>query len=109
MSAAVTCAPTSPKSKVDNAIITVTGQPQNDVGSYDATKKPSEPPIVCYIKAQAPSGSTPALDLRTPLFSTDGDGHKSLPFLFPVAGTWVVTLRNSADDSQLATLSVTVS
>jgi hypothetical protein len=106
MSAAVACSPASPTHLKDACIFSCTGQPSNDVSTFDATKKPSETPIVCYMKAVASGQPT----IKTPLFTTDStSAFKYLPVIFAGAGTYTLTLNDSADDSVLATTSVTVS
>ncbi len=48
-------------------------------------------------------------DLVSHQFGVSSDGkHEWDNVIFPAAGTWTVTLRDTADDSQLATMSVVV-
>lgn len=48
-------------------------------------------------------------DLISHSFAPNASGlHQWDDVIFPAAGTWTVTLRDTADDSQEATLSVTV-
>lgn len=48
-------------------------------------------------------------DLISHTFATNHSGaHTWDNVIFPVAGVWTVTLRDTSDDSQEATLSVTV-
>jgi hypothetical protein len=49
-------------------------------------------------------------DLTSHVFAPSSDGlHTWDNVIFPAAGTWTVTLRDTSDDSQEATLSVVVS
>lgn len=110
MTVAITASPTSPRAKKDATKITVSGQPSNSAAGYDPEIYPTEPEIVCYLKAQAPAGSTPALDLVTAPFSTnpESEAHQCLPIQFPVAGVWTLKLLKASDDSTLATQAITV-
>lgn len=104
MSAAVVCTPASPVAKSSVAMISCTGQDENTLTGYDATKYPASPAVVCHFRARK-SGSD---DLISPQFSASSAGtFVWQDVVFPSAGSWAVTLRNAAD-SQLATATITV-
>lgn len=61
-----------------------------------------------YILAEAPAGAHD--NLRSHVFSPSQDGkHTWDNVLFPVDGSWTLRLRDVSNDSNVATLSVTVS
>lgn len=59
-------------------------------------------PIVHYMTLTASGQPT----LRSQEFSGDGEWNG---IIFPAAGSWTATLRESSDDSSEATLAITVS
>lgn len=61
-----------------------------------------------YLLLDAPAGTD---DGQSYLFNVDSDdgGHIFNNYVFPAAGSWTVRLRDNADDSDVATLAVTVS
>lgn len=64
-----------------------------------------DPTVAAYI--QSTDGT---ITLRSPAFQPSSDGKYSwFNVIFPNSGTWTTTLRKSSDDTQLATLSLTVS
>lgn len=84
--------------------ITCTGASTNTVTGYDSTAYPQEPAIVAHFRARLAGQS----DLVSNTFSASRDGDGAwYDVIFPAAGTWVLTLRDSAD-SQLATANVVV-
>lgn len=86
--------------------IDVTGGATNTVTGYDTSKYPSEPAVVYYILANAPAGTD---DGKSYLFSVAADGtHTFNNYTFPIAGSYTLRLRDNADDSDKATLAVTV-
>lgn len=87
--------------------VNVTGADPNTLTGYDDTKYPSSPAIKYYLLFDAPAGTD---DKKSYVFTTSSDGkHEFNSFVFDAAGTWTIRLRDSADDSDAATLSVTVS
>ena len=86
--------------------LTVTDSPSNDETAYSVRVYPTSPEISYYIKFSL-GGKEKA---RSYTFSTDADGsHVFSNFMFDAAGTWTVTVHDTSDDSQVSTLSVTVS
>lgn len=85
--------------------ITVTSQAANTATGYNTSNYPASPAIVARFRARL-AGQT---DLFSEYFSTNADQtHVWESVIFPAAGTWTVTLRDSSD-TQLGTASVTVS
>lgn len=104
---AITPASGSITAKTTVCRIDVTGADPNTLTGYDAADYPSSPPIVYYLLIDAPAGTD---DGRSYTFTTGADGkHTFNNYTFPAAGSYTVRLRDSADDSDAATLSVTVS
>ena len=87
--------------------IDVIGAPANTITGYDPVKYPSSPAIVYYLLIDSPVGTD---DGKSYLFTTADDGtHAVNNYTFPVAGSYTLRLRDNLDDSDKATLSVTVS
>lgn len=87
--------------------INVTGAPANTATGYSTSIYPTEPAVVYYLLMDAPAGTD---DGKSYLFSPGADGtHIFNNYTFPASGSWTVRLRNNADDSDAATLAVTVS
>jgi hypothetical protein len=84
--------------------VDVTGAPLNDTAHYDATKYPTEPEIRYYL-AFLVGGVEEG---RSYQFSPNGGKHSFNNYIFPSAGAWTVRLNKVSDDSQEATLAVTV-
>jgi hypothetical protein len=85
--------------------IDVTEADQNDDTAYDVDEYPASPAIVYRIRARL-SGQD---DLLSHPFTPSAEGeHQWYAPLFPAAGGWTVTLRDTSDDSEVATLAVTV-
>ena len=106
MAAAIAADPTSGThlSTVFNA--NVTGAPANTATGYDTAKYPTEPAVVYYATFTASGEDT----LTSPLFSTNAGGSAAwLGVIIPSAGTWTLTLLDSADDSTVDTATVVVS
>ncbi len=86
--------------------INVTGAPVNTGTGYDITKYPSEPALKYYILIDSPSGTD---DGKSYVFTPASDGtHEFNNYTFPAAGSYTLRLRNAGDDSDAATLAVTV-
>lgn len=90
--------------------VTCTGVPANDASAYaaptDAYDYPTEPAILYYFRF-AKSGAD---SLISPVFTPASDGTAEWnDVIVPAAGTWTLTIRKDADDSQVATASVVVS
>lgn len=100
----------SPASGSITAVLTVcrvtcAGVSENTLTGYSASIYPSSPEVKCYFKLSA----TGEDDLVGPVFSTNADGVGAWDnVIIPAAGTWTLDLVNTADDSVLATASVTV-
>lgn len=91
---------------VTAANITVTGATSNTLTGYDPDEYPASPEYLMYLQC-ALSGQTTMQSYR---FAVNSEGEFTWPsVIFPAAGTWTVTARLDADDSQLASASVVVS
>ena len=88
--------------------VTVSGADANDASTYDPDNQyPASDPYTYYLLFDAPSGTD---DKRSYLFNVSADGgHVFNNFIFDVAGSWVIRLRDASDDSDVATANVTVS
>lgn len=106
MSAALSITPASGSVNAEKTLarIDLTGADQNDPAGYDVTKYPTEPAFAYRFRARK-SGSD---DLFSETFGVSEDGKHSWEVMFPAAGAWTVTLRNTNGDSQVATMAVTV-
>ena len=102
--ATLTCTPTSPHAVVDFCRIDVAGANQNDSGTYTTAAYPTMPELRYYLKF------TESVEKgRSYVFGVDETGaHAFNNYVFPDAGTYVVTLNNAETNAQVATLSVTV-
>jgi hypothetical protein len=108
MAAGIVISPTSGNivHKLTAANISCTEEPNNDTSDFDADNYPTEPEIVYRFRARLAGQN----DLLSNPFSTNPDGTAEWPsVLFPAAGSWTLTLRDTADDSQVATTTVVVS
>lgn len=87
--------------------IDVTGADANTLTGYNATNYPSSPAVKYYLLIDSPAGTD---DGRSYTFTPGSDGkHTFNNYTFPATGSYTVRLRKSADDSDVATLAVTVS
>jgi hypothetical protein len=103
--ATVTCAPTSPFAVKSACNVTIAEADPNDLTAFDADATPTSPEFRYYILGDAPSGD----DLRSHEFNVSADGdHVWMNVVFPVAGSWTLRLRDASDDSDVATVAVTV-
>jgi hypothetical protein len=106
--ASITASPASGSitHKLTATNFTVAATDNNDASEFDADNYPTEPELVYILRARL-SGQD---DLVSNPFSTNPSGTAYWPsVLFPAAGSWTVTLRDTADDSQVATATVVVS
>lgn len=86
--------------------INATAVDSNDATAYDANLDPSEPELRYYFELS--KSGTDSLISHT--FSSSSDGlHQWDNVIFPVAGSWTLTLRDASDDSSVASAGVTVS
>lgn len=86
--------------------VTVTAADTNTLTGYNVNSYPQKPEIRYYIEATATGEDA----LRSYVFNVASDGtHIYNSLIFPAGGSWTVDLRDAADDSQVATLAVTVS
>lgn len=100
MSVAITCTPASPEAVTDMCMIAVSG------GQQDRDPDGTGGEMLQYLEATADGAPT----LRSERFVPSKDGDWLWQGLqFPEAGDWTVALKDDSDDSELATLSVTVS
>ena len=106
MAASITVTPTSPVHISGVAKIAVAGAPSNDTSAYNNTKYPTEPQIGMYL--QVLKGSVEVG--RSYVFATNpADGtHVFNSYIFPSAGSYVIHLKKSSDDSDVTTQAVTV-
>lgn len=103
---AITPASGSITAAQDACRIDVTDADQNDDTAYDVDNYPASPEFRYRLRARL-SGQD---DLLSHEFGVNEDGeHSWTEVMFPAAGAWTVTLRDTSDDSQVATLAVTVS
>jgi len=103
--ASVACSPTSPTALVDSVVLSCDDAPSNDDAAFDADEYPASPQLV-YRMRLSKSGED---DLVSETFSTNAEGVHEWPgILFPVAGTWVLDLEDTSDDSVVATANITV-
>lgn len=87
--------------------VTVADADTNDGSTYNALNHPAETPYSYYLLFDAPAGTD---DKRSYVFNVSADGgHVFNNFIFDVAGSWTIRLRNAATDGDVATASVTVS
>lgn len=84
--------------------VTVAGAPANDATAYDPDIYPTEPEIRYYL-AFSVGGVEKG---RSYVFSPNGGAHVFNNYIFPSAGSWTVDLNKAADDTNEATLAVTV-
>lgn len=106
MSVAVAVVPASPESVTSTCRVTVTDADQNDIGAYDSNVYPSSPAVTYYLAFLEGS----ELKGKSYSFQVDENGdHEFNSYTFPDAGTWTVQLRKEADDTVVASASVTVS
>lgn len=109
MAAAIAITPASGSITAKSTVcrVNITGADANTSTGYDADDYPQKPAIVYYLLFDAPDGTD---DGRSYTFTPAADGtHIFNNYTFPAAGSWTVRLRDSADDSDAATLAVTVS
>lgn len=106
MAAALSVTPASGSIDAANTLarIDLTGADQNDASAYDAAVYPTEPAFAYRFRARK-SGTD---DLFSEVFGVNESGGHSWEVMFPAAGAWTVTLRDTSDDSQVATMAVTV-
>ena len=103
--AAVTVSPTSGTAVKTVFKVTATATPANTSTGYNTANYPASPQVTYRFRARLAGQS----DLFSEVFSTGGDQAHTWPnVIFPAAGSWTVTLRDSAD-TQIATTSVTIS
>lgn len=97
--AAVSVSPASPRATVDACVVTVTGANQNDTGAPDTQVYPVQAEKRYYLTFEE-GGVQKG---RSYVFGVDENGgHTFVSYIFPDAGTYVVHLRDTADDSSVA-------
>lgn len=104
---AVTCTPSAPVATVDFCKVTVTDADQNDdAATPDTDNYPVQDEIRYYLTFEKASEELG----RSYVFGVNEDGgHVFNNYVFPSAGSWTVRLNDAADDSSVATASVTAS
>jgi len=84
--------------------IDVTAAEDNDDTAYNAALYPASPALVYYLLIDGSDD-----DGKSYAFTPASDGtHTFNNYIFPAAGSYTVRLRDSSDDSDIATLGVTV-
>ena len=100
MAAAVSVSPASPRSTIDACVISVTGADQNDTGAPVPADYPVQAEKRYYLTFESPDGTEQG---RSYVFGVNEDGdHDFQSYIFPSAGTYVVHLRDTVDDSSVA-------
>lgn len=103
--AAIAVSPTSGTAVKTVFNVNVTATAANTSVGYNASNYPASPQVTYRVRCRA----TGQPDLFSEFFSTGGDQAHTWPsVIFPAAGSWTVTLRDSADN-QIATTSVVIS
>lgn len=91
------------------AIASVPSSPvhENTTARIDLTGLDNSTKVYIYVDPVSTGGSSG----RSPVFvgAYDGTGLYGFTHIFDAAGSWTIRLRKSADDTDLATQSVTVS
>ncbi len=105
MVAALTKNLTTVRAKLDGVNLTATGLDANDDTAYDDEFYPTSPALVYRIRCRM----TGEDDLLSQRFSPNGGTHTWPAVIFPAAGTWTCTVRDTSDDSEVASLSVSAS
>lgn len=94
----------NPIAGVTTCFISSTDLPKNTSTGYDDEKYPASPAVNYYFNATC----TGQDELRSQVFSPN-DGHGEWnDLIFPAAGSWTVGAYDASDDSEVATLAVTV-
>lgn len=107
MAAALTITPASGSVVATSSAcrIDVSGADGNDSTAYDADLYPTSPEIRYYITAELGGVEMG----RSHVFAPNGGAHTWDNYIFPEAGSWTLRLKKVSDDSDVATLAVTVS
>jgi hypothetical protein len=104
--ATVASLPVAPVSKIDATKVTVAAALQNASGAPNPANYPVQAEKRYYLtfeKGGAELG-------RSYVFGVDEDGgHVFSSYVYPSSGSWTVRLKDSLDDSSVATVAVTVS
>lgn len=105
MAAAVTAVPTGGVHAKDVFRFDITGVTTHDA-SVDTSKYPVQAEKRYYLAYRENSAEWG----RSQVFGVTPDGaFQIFDYIFPHAGSWTVSLRDTADDSEVATAAVTVS
>lgn len=103
MAAAIAADVTSPRATIDQVVLAASGLDIMDTATTPAPK-------VYIIKASAGTDNFGEHTLQSVRFSPDSTGaFSNLPIVFPIADTWTLEVKDVADDSQVATASLSVS
>jgi hypothetical protein len=105
--ASIVCVPTSPVAVLDACRVSVDDAPDNTLTGYvgNGTQYPASPAVNYYLTFELAS----EIVGKSYVFGTNDDGtHVFNNYVFPVDGSWTIRLNDAADDSSVATASVTV-
>jgi len=103
--ATLTCTPTEPIAVISACKVLVEEADQNTDTGYDTDNYPASPEIRYYLTFELGGDEIG----RSYVFGTNDEGtHEFNNYVFPEDGSWTVRLNDAADDSSVATESVTV-
>ncbi len=106
MAVAIVLTPTGTIPAGATVRVDITGASTNDTTTYSTATYPTETPFTYYLYFSAPVAR---FDKKSYLFNVSQDGkHTFNSFAFDYSGSWTVRLRNAADDTDVATQTVTV-
>lgn len=99
MAVTVSVNPTSPRATIDACVVTVAGADQNATTAPDTGEYPVQAKKRYYLTFEESS----VVKGKSYVFGVDETGgHTFVSYIFPDAGTYVVHLRDTADDSSVA-------
>ena len=107
MAVTVTLTPSSGSITAATTVVKfdIAGLTLNDNTTFDTTHHPSEDEVRYYITFEVGGKELG----RSPEFACNADGEWQFNnYIFPVAGSWSVIVRQVSDDSSVKSVSVTV-
>ena len=88
-------------------VVHVDGADQNTATGYTTGAYPQSPEMRYYLTFEKPASTILG---KSYVFGVDENGdHDFMTYVFPSSGSWTIRLSNNADNSSIATASVTVS